>query len=135
MNGRQRPDWAHYAMNLARVAADRSEDPHWQVGCVAMRPDMTVISVGYNGSPPGVDIDWTDRDARRLRVVHAEVNALAYAHPGECSHVAVTTLPCRTCLVLLARYGVKTIWYEKVYERDPAALQLAKEFGIELVQI
>jgi deoxycytidylate deaminase len=47
----------------------------------------------------------------------------------------VTLLPCQSCFTLLARYGIKTVWYGEVYERDPVALDLAKEFGIELVQI
>jgi deoxycytidylate deaminase len=123
-------------MSLAKAAAmTRSEDPYLQVGAAVLRHDMSVGGVGYNGAPPGAEIDWTDRDARRLRVVHAEVNALAYVRPGECGCIAVTLLPCQSCLTLLARYGIKKIWYGSVYERDPVALTLASEFGIELVHV
>jgi deoxycytidylate deaminase len=122
-------------MRLAKAAADQSEDPFVQVGACVLRHDMSVGGVGYNGAPPKIDIDWSDRDARRLRVVHAEVNALAYVRPGECGCIAVTMLPCQSCFTLLARYGIKVVWYDTVYERDPVALQLAEEFGIKLYQI
>jgi deoxycytidylate deaminase len=122
-------------MGIAKSVAARSEDPYIQVGCLVLRNDRSGGGFGYNGAPPGIDIDWSDRDQRRLRVVHAEVNALAYVRPGECDCAAVTLLPCQSCLTLLARYGIKTVWYGEVYERDPVALTLAKEFGIELIQI
>ena len=122
-------------MSLAKAAADRSEDPHVQVGAAVLRHDFSVGGIGYNGAPPGVDFDWADREARLLRVVHAEVNALAYVRPGECGCIAVTLLPCRSCLTLVARYGIKKVWYGEVYGRDPVSLDLAKEFGIELIQI
>jgi dCMP deaminase len=135
MNGRKRAGWGHFAMSLAKAAAERSEDPHVQVGACVLRHDMSVGGVGYNGAPPGVDVDWSDREARLLRVVHAEVNALAYVRPGECGCIAVTLLPCRTCLTLLARYGIKIVWYGEVYKRDETALTLAEEFGIKLYKI
>jgi deoxycytidylate deaminase len=123
-------------MSIAKAAAEtRSEDPYVQVGACVLRHDKSVGGVGYNGAPPDIVINWADRDQRRLRVVHAEVNALAYVRPGECGSIAVTMLPCQSCLTLIARYGIKTIWYGTVYERDPIALLLAKEFKIELIQI
>jgi dCMP deaminase len=134
---RPRKSWEEYALGLAfKAAEDRSEDPYCQVGaCVLRKRDRSVGGIGYNGPPPGVELDWSDRDARRPYIVHAEINALAHVEPGECDLMAVTMLPCSGCMPKIARYGIKKIVYSEVYKRDPLALEMAKKFGIELVQI
>lgn len=109
---------ASYALLLADAAAQRSEDPYHKVGCALMRPDGRVASLGYNGAPPGVEIDWNDRDGRRLMVVHAEVNALRAVTPGEVEFAACTMMPCDRCLLQLAAYGVRRVHYRD--ELDPS---------------
>ena len=128
-----RVNWAEYALNLASVAALRSEDPYTRVGACALRNDNSVGGLGYNGAPPGININWSDRDERRKRVVHAEVNALRYIHPDECYLLACTHLPCNECLRMIASYGIKKAFFKEVYERDSSSLSLSKEFGIDLV--
>ena len=131
----RRPSWDEYALSLAKSASCRSEDPHLQVGACILREDNSVAGLGYNGSPAGIDIDWEDRDERRSRVIHAEINALRYTLPGECSLLACTHLPCNDCLKTIASYGVSRVVYEEVYERDESSLHLCNEFGIKLIQI
>ena len=53
-----RLDWECYALSLARVASLRSEDPFVKVGACVLRYDNSVASLGYNGAPPKVNIDW-----------------------------------------------------------------------------
>jgi deoxycytidylate deaminase len=66
---RERQSWDEYALRLAWQASDsRSQDPYVQVGACALRHDMSVAGVGYNGLPPDIDIDWSDRDERRLQI-------------------------------------------------------------------
>mgnify|MGYP003118706456 CR=1 FL=1 len=130
-----RLNWEEYALELARVAALRSEDPFIQVGACVLRHDNSVAGLGYNGAPPGIQIDWSDRDERRKRVVHAEVNALRYAKPGECKLLACNLLPCNNCLKMISSYGIKKVIFSKIYDLDKSSLKLAKEFGIELIQI
>jgi len=36
---------------------------------------------------------------------------------------------------MIASYGIKKIVYHDVYEEDEVALQLAEEWGIELIQM
>ncbi|MAF24947.1 deoxycytidylate deaminase [bacterium] len=131
----ERPSWERYSLLLASVAALRSEDPYVKVGACLLRNDNSIASLGYNGAPPGVDINWEDRDDRRKRVIHAEVNALRYVNPGECHLLACTHLPCNDCLKMIASYGVKKIVYDEVYQRDYSSLDLSKEFNIELINI
>jgi dCMP deaminase len=131
----ERLSWDEYALKLASVASERSKDPWKKVGCCLLRHDNSVASLGYNGEPKGVSIDWSNRDERRKRVIHSEVNACRYIKPGECYLAATTMLPCSNCLKTLASYGIKRIIYSEVYDKDDFAIQLAKEFGIELKQI
>ena len=71
---RERLSWEDTAINLAFQIADyRSEDPYVQVGAVAVKKDKSII-LGYNGAPSGIEIDWSNRDERRKRVLHAEAN-------------------------------------------------------------
>ena len=128
----KRLSWEEYALKLAVVAAQRSEDPYMKVGACVLRHDNSVAGVGYNGPPKGVDIDWSNRDERRRRVVHAEVNALRYARPDECYLLACNLLPCNDCLKMAASYGIKKIVFDKFYDRDDSSLSIAKEFGLNL---
>jgi dCMP deaminase len=127
--------WEEYALKLAQVAALKSKDPYIQVGCCLLRHDNSVASLGFNGFPSGMEEDWNDRNERRKYVVHSETNALRYVRPEECYLAAVTLLPCNDCLKSLASYGIKKIVYEEIYKQDPSTIELAKKFGIELIQI
>lgn len=135
-SARPRPSWDEYLLGLAHAAAARSEDPWVQVGAVVARPNKSVVGSGYNGAPPGKEIDWSDRDARRRFVVHAEVNALAYARPGEASILASTLLPCPACMTLAASYGVRRVIFSEIYERtEDESGEIASAFGIALVRL
>lgn len=111
-----RKSWALWALDLASVVATRSEDPYLQVGAVVLRPDNSVASVGYNGAPPGVELDWSDRDERRPYVIHAEVNALRYVRKDEVAGglLATTHIPCLQCLPVIASYGLDVVQYREL---------------------
>jgi len=130
----ERLSWLDYGIALAKTAALRSEDPFVKAGCCLFRPDNSVASLGYNGAPPGIDIDWSDRDERRKRVIHAETNALKNIKPQEADRVFVTLMPCGDCIKNIASYGIKQVFYVKAYDFDETAINLALEFGINLTQ-
>jgi dCMP deaminase len=132
-----RPSWDEYAITLARAAATRSEDPYIKVGAVALRSDHSVASLGYNGAPSGVELDWSNRDERRKRVLHAEANALRYVQPGELSGglIATTHLPCLECLKACRAQGVTDIVYDNDipdYYNVSDIFKIAEEFGVTL---
>lgn len=130
----ERLSWVDYGIELAKTAALRSEDPFVKVGCCLFRPDNSIASLGYNGAPPGIDIDWTNRDERRKRVIHAETNALKNIKPQEADRMFVTLMPCGDCIKNVASYGIKHVFYIKTYSLDKRAEGLALEFGINLTQ-
>lgn len=131
----KRLSWEEYALKLAFVAAERSRDPWIKVGCCLLRHDNSIASLGYNGEPSGIEIDWSDRDERRKRVIHAECNATKYIKPGEVYLSATTLAPCSNCVKLLKSYGVEIIVYSDIYKGDTFGLELAEEFGIKAIQI
>jgi deoxycytidylate deaminase len=135
MKPRPRKSWEETALILAEAIAEcRSQDPYVQVGACAVLQDNS-ISLGYNGPPPGIEIDWSEREHRGARVIHAEVNALRAVEPGQCKFLAVTLLPCRHCMTFIASKAIKKIIFRDIYEKDRMAFDLAREFGIELVQV
>lgn len=137
----ERVSWPEHALNIARAASARSEDPWLRVGACVLRSDMSIASVGYNGAPPGVNLDWTDRDARRKYVLHAEVNALRYVTYNEVANgmVAVTHLTCAECLKHIVAHGVRQVYYE--LELDPAVydaseiLRVADMLGVNMTKV
>jgi len=125
-----------YALLLARAASARSEDPYNRVGCALMRHDKTVASLGYNGAPPGVELDWSSRNARRDKVIHAEANALRFVRPGEVELMATTMMPCKACVLLAKSYGIERVIFEDeldaaVYD-IPGTLWLAGHIGLKM---
>ena len=130
-----RLSWEEYALNLAFAASKRSEDPYVKVGACALRFDNSVASVGYNGAPQGIEIDWSDREKRRKFVLHGEQNCLKYTLPNECRLIAVTLLPCCSCFNLIASYKIPLVVYSDIYDKDDSAFELAKKFNIELRQV
>lgn len=135
-HGDSRPSWEQYAVNLAQVAATRSEDPFVKVGAVVLRPDHSVASIGYNGAPPGVTIGWSSREGRRPLVIHAETNALRYCTASEVAGglLAVSHVPCPTCLVGVAAYGINRVVFGADLENYPQteAARIAAIIGVQL---
>lgn len=123
-----RISWEEYALRLAATAASRSEDPYHQVGCALLRHDRSVASLGYNGAPSGVEIDWSDRDGRRGKVIHAEANALRFVRPGEIELMATTMMPCEVCILLASAYGIQRVIYTQ--ELDPRVYDIDAVRGI-----
>ena len=100
-------------MDLARHVAGWSKDPSTKVGAVIVRPDRSVVSVGYNGFPRGVsdkESRYNDKPTKYSLVVHAEANAiLAAKEPVSDSVLYVTLFPCNECAKLIIQSGIRTI--------------------------
>jgi dCMP deaminase len=135
-----RINWDDYALGLAYAARVRSEDPWRQVGAAALRHDNSTAATGYNGTIPGVTVDWSDRPARQIYAIHAERNCLNYVKPGECRLIACIYLPCPECLKEIALKRIPRVVYAEEYEfngltsKTNDTTELAKIFKIELVR-
>lgn len=133
-----RISWDEYALNLASAASLRSEDPYVKVGSCVLSKDHRVLSVGYNGLPPGLNVSpdfWNDRDKRRPMMIHAEVNSLSLVkRTDEPTLLACTLLPCTSCAQMIAAYGIKRVVFRDNYSQDMNALNLFQFYGIELIK-
>ena len=107
---RHRGWWDDFFLGMAEYIATASKDPSTKCGCVIVRPDRTIASVGYNGFPRGVDdrrARYDDRPTKYAMVEHAEANAILNAREPLHGCVAYTTFaPCSSCAAMLIQAGI-----------------------------
>jgi len=106
--------WDQRFLDLARLVGSWSKDPSTQVGAVIVRPNKTIVSVGYNGFPRAVRDDsslYQDRPTKLLRTVHAEVNAILTANqPVKGCTLYVSPLhPCANCTGIIIQAGIARV--------------------------
>ena len=114
--------WDEFFMRVAIAASMRSKDPNTQVGaCIAGR-DNRILSVGYNGTPIGLEDDEFPWDAsddplrdKHSYVIHAEANAILN-YRGSLKDMAgarayVTLIPCQECAKTLVQAGIGEVVY------------------------
>jgi dCMP deaminase len=134
----ERISWEQYAINIAKVAALRSEDPYRKVGACALDHSNRVIGVAYNGLAPGINVNqefWENREQRLPYMIHAEANLLSLIKRGECNLIACTLLPCSSCASMISAYGIKKVVYLEKYQRDSNALDIFAFNGILCEQL
>lgn len=106
--------WDRRFLGLAEHISEWSRDPSTKVGAVIVRPDKTIVSLGFNGFPRGVD-DLADRynhrETKYQFICHAEENALLTA--GEnlsgCTIYTHPFHPCNECAKLIIQSGIKRV--------------------------
>jgi len=134
-----RISFAELALNVAKECAKRSEDLHKKVGCCIMNKEGRILSTGYNGLLPKVDMDrkfWLDRDFRRRYIIHAEINALSRIKREEEPYIMATTLlPCSGCALNIASYGIKKVFYIEDYNNDKGSYDIFNFYKIDLIKI
>jgi len=136
-----RVTWDHYFMNIAKQVATRATCDRKHVGAVIVR-DKTILSTGYNGSIRGLqhcdEVGHLMEDGHCVRTVHAEANAIVQASKiGVCvdgADIYTTASPCWNCFKLIANAGIRRICFGEFY-RDERAIEIAKELGIELIDL
>ena len=109
-----RPSWDEFFLGLAKYISTRSRDPSTKVGAVIVRPNKTIVSLGFNGFPRGVDDDeerYNDRELKYKLVVHAEANALVAANEDleGCTIYTWPFPPCSSCAGLIIQSGIHAV--------------------------
>ncbi|KAK9237276.1 cytidine deaminase-like protein [Lipomyces kononenkoae] len=145
---RLRPSWDAYFMELANLAARRSNCMKRRVGCVLVRENR-VIATGYNGTPRGVKncneggctrCNSGGLDGSNLGTclcLHAEENALMEAGRERIADESVlycNTCPCLTCSIKIVQMGLKEVVYSRSYSMDDKSFSVLREGGITLRQ-
>lgn len=129
--------WDKRFLELADHISQWSKDPSTKVGCVIVRPDKTIASVGYNGFPRNVDDceeRYNDRELKYLMVKHAEENAADFAKESLTGYTAyVTHHPCSNCTGTLIQKGITCIVTRK--PSDAFAERFKKSFEASKIMI
>jgi dCMP deaminase len=124
-------------MEVAHVFAKLSKAERLKVGAIAVK-DGRVLSIGYNGTPPGFDNVCEDENGKtKIEVLHAEANCIAkLAKCTESSNdsiMFVTHSPCIECAKQIFVAGIKEVYYDKEY-RDTAGITLLKKLNVKIEQ-
>ena len=134
----KRISWEKYALELAKTAAIRSQDPYRKVGACALDWNNRVLGVAYNGLAPGKNVSsrfWQNRDGRLPYMLHAEQNLLSLFERGRARLIAVTLLPCSYCARLICCWNIPLVIYKTEYTRDLLALDIFKFYGVTIKKI
>ena len=134
-----RPGWKKTFIDVAKVIAQRSKDPHTKVGAVLIKNNC-IIGPGYNGDPRNFryKFNWNTEEKYDY-VIHAEMNAIANASYNGCqikdSEIFLTLSPCNQCIKLLIQFGVKKVYYLKEYKDFELTKKIADNADIKLERI
>jgi len=138
--------WQARFIDLAKEIASWSKDSGTQVGSVIVRPDRTICSVGFNGFPRGVKDSQEaieNRDAKLLRTIHAELNAILSSKESLVGYSLFVWpfQPCANCAAAIIQSGITEVYcpyndhltHERWSESFRAALQMFDEAGVRLI--
>lgn len=133
-------------LDVAERYAKLSKARRLQVGAVVVKDDR-IISIGYNGTPPGWDNNCEDLVHRiaeepvlktKPEVLHAEENAigkLARSHEsGEGATMFITHAPCAQCAKLILVSGIRSVFYRDTY-RDDSGIKFLQKGGVDVQQL
>lgn len=106
--------WDQRYLAMAKLVAGWSKDPTTGCGAVIVRPDRSLVSVGFNGFPrrlPDRISDYLDRPTKLSRTAHSEANAIRHARERLDGYVvyAWPMLPCDRCANQLINYEIARI--------------------------
>lgn len=146
MNGKM--TWDEYFLKMAMMVSSKSKDPSTKVGAVVVRPDSSVVAVGYNGFPRGIADTperLNDRPTKYSLVVHAEMNAILTARESLVGYTLYTTpfMPCDRCFVHVIQAGIERVVFPTATAEQESrwgeafkkVRELAEEAGIELCEV
>ena len=111
--------WDEYFMGIAILSTYRSKDPNTQVGACIVNDENKIVSIGYNGSPRGLnddDMPWERNgdfiNTKYAYVCHSELNAiLNYNGSLKGTRIYVTLFPCNECAKVILQAGIKEVIY------------------------
>ncbi|ANB12146.1 Dcd1p [Sugiyamaella lignohabitans] len=145
---RLRPSWDAYFMQLADLAALRSNCMKRRVGCVIVK-EKRIVATGYNGTPRGL-VNCNEGGCKRCNqalgsgaglstclCLHAEENAILEAGRDRLGLEAIiycNTCPCLTCSIKIVQSGIREVVYSQSYSMDSESAKVLEAGGILLRQ-
>ena len=148
--GERQLKWDQRFLTLAEMISTWSKDPSTQCGGVIVRPDKSIVSVGFNGFPRQIaDLPelLNTREEKYKRVVHSEMNAILnaqgpvkgftlYNWPGQsCSRCAVHVIQAGIERVVTPELDSNSPFVKRWIEDMKLSEQLFAEAGVEVVYV
>ena len=117
-------------MNITKEVATLSHCVRFKVGAVLVK-EGNIISMGYNGTPAGMDNGCEKDNVTVPHVIHGEVNAILKAAKTGTSvnggTLYLTLSPCLDCSKLILQSGIKRVIYLTAY-RNLEGVDFLKQF-------
>jgi dCMP deaminase len=139
--------WDLWFLGLAKYISTASKDPSTRVGSVIIDQNRRTIAMGFNGFPKGIYDNpelLNNREEKKNRVIHAEINAILFAKQDltNCTLFTYPFISCSRCAVHVIQVGIKRVVGPKLditrVERWGKDIELSKqlfdEAGVEVVE-
>ena len=136
-------DWDRRWLDLCDLVAGWSKDRSSKFGCVVVNDRQSVLSLGWNGFPRGIDDEVEGRHERPTKYLwteHAERNAI-YNAAGMGVVLAGATayvdgIPCPDCARAIIQSGIRrVVTTDRFIDYPPnnsqTSLEMFAEAGIE----
>lgn len=143
-------DWDTFYMTLVNLVSMKSRDKSTHVGAVIVSSDNTIVSMGYNGLPRGVEYKPERTDLRPEKYdwfEHAETNAIHNAARTGARVVGATMytngVPCPPCARATIQAGIKKVIVDtnwgtsfrcKHEGYDRTSRIMLQEAGVEIIE-
>jgi dCMP deaminase len=143
------PSWDVWFMQMVYHVASKSKDRSTKIGAVIVDPNHSLISVGYNGMPQGVNDDVPGRQDRPRKYFfyeHGERNAIYQSTvPLDNCTLYTQGLPCADCGRAIIRKRIKRVVVHQLFdqicdhlsphwnESCQASKEMFDESGVEVV--
>lgn len=137
-----------FIMSMAERQSFKSSDVWRQVGAVIPMENRRLLCAGYNQHMPSPMTPYIEGDVRldmkpgeRPEIgtpIHAEADVITQAAREGISlqgkSIYVTTFPCSNCARLIARSGIKAVYFKDGYSQLDAA-EIFSAYDIEVFQV
>lgn len=139
--------WDKKFIDLSKFTAGWSKDKSTKVGAITVNENNSVLTVGYNGFPRGVDDSVESRFERPDKYFyteHAERNCIYNAaYEGialKDSTIYVTLFPCDACARGIIQCGIKKVFapkpdfdHHKYGESFVKSLEMLTEANVQII--
>lgn len=135
--------WDNRFLEMAKFVSAWSKDPSTKTGAVIIRPNRSVVSVGFNGLAQKVHDDperYNNRDIKLKIIRHCEENAADFARESLEGYTLYTWpfMSCAHCAGQMIQKGIKRVVApysdnERWVESFKLASQQFLEAGVEIV--
>ena len=128
-------------MKMSEIAAQTSSAMRLKVGALAVK-DQRILSIGYNGTPPGVNnvCEYEEPDGTlvtRPEVIHAEQNLIYKmardGQPALGATMFVTHAPCMECAKAIYTSGFSRVFFKNRY-RNAEGVEFLKRMGLDVYE-